>query len=443
MSTRVRFAPSPTGFLHVGNIRAALINWMLARKQSGSFILRLDDTDPERSKQEFADAIKTDLAWLGLTPDEEYKQSDRIEKYDAAAAKLKEMGRLYPCYETPEEIKFKASMQLKRGKPPVYDRAALKLTDEDRAKLEADGLTPHWRFKLNVPGRVEFQDLIRGKVSIDLASVSDPVLIRGDGSYLYTLPSVVDDLDLQISHVVRGEDHVTNSGVQTEIFEALGGKAPEYAHFSLFTAADGSGLSKRDSSLAIHHLRDDAGIEAMAVISYLAHIGTSDSVQAVWDVRDLVAAFDFSKFSRTPVRFDPEELLHLNAKLMHLMEFDDVKNKVTIEGFDADFWHAVRPNIEKLSDVADWWSVVHGSVDVDPDADPDYLTTAADLLPDGALDDGSWKKWTDAIKAATGRKGRDLFLPLRKALTGMDHGPEMHVMLALIGRERALERLKG
>ena len=442
MTVRVRFAPSPTGFLHVGNIRAALINVLLVKQKGGEFVLRLDDTDVERSTEEFANAIKDDLTWLGLNPDETYKQSDRFDKYNAAADKLKADGRLYPCFETPEEIKFKANMQLKRGKPPVYDRAALNLSADEISELVASGIAPHWRFKLDVPGKAEFRDKIRGEVSIDLASVSDPVLIRGDGSYLYSLPSVVDDMDMGITHVVRGEDHVTNSGVQIEIFEALGGHAPEFAHFSLFTSAKGDGLSKREGSLSVRSLRDEEGIEPMALLSLLARLGSSQDVTPELDMQALVDSFAFNKFSRSAVKFDVDELKHLNAKILHMMEFADVKDRVAHADFNDEFWQAVRPNLEKLDDVNLWWDVVYGAITPIAD-DSEFLTAALAVLPEGELNSDSWGAWTSAIKTATGRKGRELFMPLRLALTGQSHGPEMKLLLPLMGSSRVKARLNG
>jgi glutamyl-tRNA synthetase len=444
MTVRVRFAPSPTGYLHVGNIRAALINVLLKEQEGGEFILRLDDTDLARSTKEFAEAIKEDLAWLGLNPDEIYRQSERFEQYNAAAEKLKADGRLYPCYETPDELKFKANMQLKRGKPPVYDRAALKLTADEIANYEAKGITPHWRFKLNVPAKVEFNDFIRGNVSLDMASVSDPVLIRGDGSYLYSLPSVVDDLDMGITHVVRGEDHVTNSGVQVQIFEALGGDAPKFAHFSLFTSAKGDGLSKRDGALSVRSLRDEEGVEPMAILSLLARLGSSEAVKPETSLKPLVADFSFYKFSRGSVKFDVDELMHLNAKILHMTEFDTIKDRVDIEGFNVDFWQVVRPNLEKLSDVNFWWPVVYGEVKpVIAPEDVNFLADALKVFPSGQLTNDSWGELIAAVKEKSGRKGKQLFKPLRLALTGHSHGPEMKLLLPLMGADLAKARLQG
>jgi len=424
----VRFAPSP-----------------FAKGQQGKFILRIDDTDTERSTQEYEDGIRTDLTWLGLVWDDSFSQSKRFAEYDAAADKLREMGLLYPCYETADELDRKRKIALSRGRPPVYDRAALELSDEDKAKLEAEGRTPHWRFKLS-GGRVEWTDLVRGDQSIDTSSLSDPILIREDGSYLYTLPSVVDDIEAKITHVVRGEDHVTNSGAQIEIFKALGGTAPDMAHTPLLIGADGQGLSKRLGSLSMGELRAQ-GYEPMAVSSLLAKIGTSDNVEARETLGQLVAEFDFGKIGRAPARFDETELLSLNAAILHGLPFEAVKDRladVDPRAADEAFWTVVRENCSLLPDVAAWVETVFGEITPLVDAeDKDFVATAATLLPEGDLTGESWSQWANAVKAETGRKGRGLFMTLRKALTGQEHGPDMGALLPLIGRERALKRLQG
>ena len=439
----VRFAPSPTGRLHVGNVRTALINWLFARGQQGKFILRIDDTDTERSTKAYEDGIRTDLTWLGLTWDDSFSQSDRFAEYDAAAETLRGMGLLYPCYETADELERKRKIALSRGRPPVYDRAALELSEADRAKLEAEGRTPHWRFKLS-GGRVEWTDLVRGEQSIDTSSLSDPILIREDGSYLYTLPSVVDDIAAGITHVVRGEDHVTNSGAQIEIFKALGGTAPDMAHTPLLIGADGQGLSKRLGSLSMGELRAQ-GYEPMSVCSLLAKIGTSDNVEARDCLDQLAAEFDFGKIGRAPARFDEAELLSLNAAILHGLPFDAVKDRladVDPRAADEAFWSVVRENCSLLPEVAGWVETVFGDITPLVDAeDTDFVATAATLLPEGDLTGESWSAWTNAVKAETGRKGRGLFMTLRKALTGQEHGPDMGALLPLIGRDRALKRL--
>lgn len=441
-AVKVRFAPSPTGLLHVGNVRAALVNWLYARKSGGTFILRLDDTDAERSTDEFAEAIQTDLTWLGLDWDETFKQSGRLALYDAAAAKLRESGRLYPCYETAEELDMKRKIQRAQGKPPVYDRAALALSDDDRAALEAEGRRPHWRFRLEVPAIVEFEDLIRGHVHFDMGSLSDPVLLREDGSYLYMLPSVVDDMDMGITHVVRGEDHVTNSAVQVQIFAALGGAAPEFAHFSLLTSAEGGGLSKRGGALSVRELRDEEGLEPMALISLLAHIGTSESIEPFITVDPLVEGFDFAKFARNPARFDPHELEILNARILHATPFEAVRERLGLDDEDEAFWLAVRGNLKKLKDAGKWWEIIYEPIKPFVGG-RDFMIAALVLLPKEPWDENTWKEWTSAVKEETGRKGKDLFMPLRTTLTGRHEGPEMKALLPLIGRERVVARLQG
>lgn len=438
MSAVVRFAPSPTGRIHIGNARTAILNWLMAQKTGGQFVLRYDDTDTARSTQDFADGIAADIAWLGIRPARIEWQSKRFARYDEVADKLRAEGRLYPCYETAEELDRKRKRQEARKLPPVYDRAALKLTDEDRKKLEAEGRRPHWRFKLD--GRVvEWNDLIRGPQHIDTRSLSDPVLVREDGTYLYTLPSVIDDIDFGITHVIRGEDHVVNTAVQIEITEALGAKAPTYAHHSLLIGADGKGLSKRLGSLSIASMRE-GGLEPMAVVSHAALLGTSDNIHPCADCAELVEGFALDKLSRAPARFDEQELQHLNAKLLHHLPWDAVKDR--LPGDSEAFWLAVRGNIGKLSDAAAWREVVSGEVTPVVDAeDAAFIATARGLLPPEPWDATTWKTWTEAVKAATGRKGKPLFMPLRQALTGLDHGPELAQLLPLIGRQTALERL--
>lgn len=443
MSVRVRFAPSPTGRLHVGNIYIALNNWLFARQRSGSFLLRLDDTDIERSTAEFAAGIEADLSWLGLTWDVFARQTDRIAAYDEAAAKLKASGRLYPCYETAEELALKRKIQLGQGKPPVYDRAALKLSSEDRAKLESEGKQPHWRFKLD-SRRVDWTDLVRGPEHIDTSSQSDPVLIRVDGSYLYTLTSVVDDIDLKVTHVIRGADHVTNTATQIQIFEALGAVAPSFAHLPLLVDAAGEGLSKRIGSLSISDLRTQ-GLEPMALNAYLANIGSGEPLIAVSHLGDLVKAHDLAKFGKSSPRFDPAELLHHNARLVHLLPFAEARGHLSSLGLgdvDAALWDVARANVEKIEEVGEWQRICRGVI-TPQIIDPAFAAAAADVLPPEPWDVDSWKTWTEAVKAKTGRKGKDLFMPLRLALTGIEHGPEMRLLLPLIGREKTLRRLRG
>ena len=441
MSVTVRFAPSPTGRLHAGNIRTALVNYLFARQQGGDFILRLDDTDTARSTAEFARGIEEDLAWLGIVWGKLVHQSDRFERYADAVETLEAQGRLYPAYETPEELDLKRKRQLARGKPPIYDRAALQLTADDWARLEAEGRKPHWRFRLE-PGDVIWDDLVRGRQHVDAGSLSDPVLIRGDGTYLYTLPSVVDDIDLGVTHVIRGEDHVANTAPQIQLFEALGAKAPAFGHHNLLVGPEGQALSKRDRSLAIEGLRAE-GLEPMAVAIYAAIIGTSDSVAPHASLDELVEGFDFAKLSRAPARFDPHDLRLLNAKLLHALPFAAVAARLDAMGVGGGeaFWNAVRGNLAVLEDAKLWWRVVEGPLEPVIE-DRDLCLAAAKLLPPEPWNEETWPTWSAAVKAATGAKGKALFHPLRLALTGAENGPELKHLLPLIGRARALARLE-
>ena len=437
MSTIVRFAPSPTGRIHIGNARTAILNWLMSRKENGQFILRYDDTDVARSTQEYADGIATDMAWLGIVPDRVEWQSKRFGRYDDVVAEMKAKGQLYPCYETADELERRRKRQEARGGLRTYDRAALKLTAEERAALEAAGRKPHWRFKLD-HRVIEWDDLIRGPQHTDLASQSDPVLVREDGSYLYTLPSVIDDIDFGITHVIRGEDHVTNAGVQVAITEALGGKPPIYAHHSLLVGADGKGLSKRIGSLSIASMREQ-GLEPMAVVSHAALLGTSDNIHPCADIQELVDGFDLTKISRAPGRFDEKDLNQLNAKLLHMLPWNAVKHRLP-EQTEA-FWLAIRGNIEKFSETEFWDDIIQQDLKIDPAAeDVEFIATARTALPPEPWDGTTWKTWTDAVKAATDRKGKSLFMPLRMVLTGMDHGPELAALLPLIGRQKVLDR---
>lgn len=438
---KLRFAPSPTGLLHVGNARTALVNWLLARQLGGRVLLRLDDTDTARSKAEYAEALAEDLRWLGLDWDESFRQSDRGALYAAAAERLKAGGRLYPCLENEEELRSKRERQLRAGKPPVYDRAALSLTADQLARARANGKEPYWRFKLSHRS-VAWRDGVLGERQVKLPSLSDPVLIRADGTPLYTFTSVVDDLESGVTHVVRGEDHVTNTGVQLDLWEALGGdpQALAFAHLPLLTDADGGPLSKRLGSLSLRQLRRD-GIEPAALAGYLAALGTArDPVPGL--PAALVAGFRLDAISRSPARFDPRQLLALNRRWLHDAPFDAVQDRLP-EGAGEAFWLAVRGNLDLLTEARGWWQVVAGTVVPPPqEAERDYLGAALEALPPEPWDGGTWAAWTEALKAATGRKGKPLFLPLRLALTGEEHGPEMKALLPLIGRERTLLRLR-
>ena len=443
MTVRVRFAPSPTGRLHVGNIYIALANWLFARRENAVFVLRLDDTDRERSTAAFAQGIEEDLRWLGLEWQEKVRQSDRFASYDAAVARLKNAGRLYACYETPEELELKRKSQLQRHLPPVYDRAALKLTDEDRRRLEAAGHKPHWRFLLERTD-VRWDDLVRGPQHIDEASQSDPILVRAEGSYLYTLPSIVDDIELGITHVIRGADHVTNTGTQIQIFRALGAEAPHFGHLPLLADISGEGLSKRTGSLSIADLRA-SGIEALAIDSYLAHLGTVDRIEPKLRLEDLAEGFALNHYNAATPKFDLAELEHLSARVLHIMPFTSIADRLAglgLSGVDEPLWDAARANIGRLEDLREWIEVCRGRV-VPVIDDQSFASKAAALLPPEPWNGTTWAAWTTAVKDATGRKGKELFRPLRLALTGCDHGPEMKALLPLIGRTRAAARLRG
>ncbi len=435
-----RFAPSPTGRLHVGNIRAALHNWMWARRHGGRFVLRIDDTDADRSEERFVEAIRADLDWLGLTPDVQVRQSERFALYQRRFDALVAAGRIYPAYESAQELDLKRKILLGRGLPPVYDRAALALTDADRGRLAAEGVRPHWRFRLDHDAPLAWDDLIRGPQSFDPATMSDPVVRRADGSWLYMLPSAIDDIDLGISHVVRGEDHVSNTALQLQMFAAMDAAPPAFAHTALLTGAEGK-LSKRLGSLGVDHFREE-GIEPAAVRSLLARLGTSDAVEPVVDPAPLIAGLDFARFGRAPARFDEVELQQVNARIVHQLDHDAVADRLPA-GMGAAEWQAVRPNLSRVTEAADWWRVIEGPIDATPaEADRDYLAQAAQVA--ATLDWSAadiWSRLTTALKASSGRTGKALFLPLRRALTGLDHGPDMAALLPLIGRARTLARL--
>ncbi|RZJ94693.1 MAG: glutamate--tRNA ligase [Brevundimonas sp.] len=441
MTVKVRFAPSPTGKLHVGNVRTALVNWLFAKGQGGQFVLRIDDTDVARSTPEFEQGIEDDLRWLGLVWDQRENQSKRFDRYEAAAEKLKADGRLYACYETSEELDRRRKVQLSRGQPPIYDRAGLALTDAEKAAYEAEGRRPHWRFKLE-GRRVAWEDLARGHAEVDTASMSDPVLIREDGLFLYTLPSVVDDIDMGITHVIRGEDHVTNTGAQIEIFEALGGPTPGFAHMPLLVGEDGSALSKRLGSLSISDMRDQ-GYEPIAITSHLGRIGTSDPLDVAPSIEALGERFSFSKMGRSPARYDVADLDRLNAQALHGLSYADAQPRLAAAGADLGeaFWDVVRPNLQEFADVSEMARIVVGPV-TPVIEDAAFARAALDLLPE-VIDASAWSAWTQAVKEQTGAKGKALFMPLRLAITGQAHGPDMAMMAPLIGRERIAQRLAG
>ncbi len=455
MTVTVRFAPSPTGLIHIGNARTALFNWLFAKKHAGRFILRFDDTDVARSKKEYADATIADIEWLGIHPDAIEYQSRRLAYYDAAVERLKAAGLLYPSYETAEELELRRKIRLSRRLPPIYGREALKLTGEEKAAYEAEGRKPYWRFMLpnftttpleTTRTEIHWDDLVRGSETVDLASLSDPVLVRDDGTYLYTLTSVVDDIDLGMTHIIRGNDHVTNTGVQHALFQALGAEPPIFGHHNLLTATSGEGLSKRSGALSLDGLRR-SGIEPMAVASLAVLLGTSESVAAVPSMAELVDHFDPAATSKSAAKFDPAELQLLNHALLHHMEFKDAAPRLAALGIDNEvaerFWLAVRGNLDVFADAENWWRVIHEGPQEKPQLpseDREFVWAAFDLLPPEPWSDMTFKLWTDQVKAATGRKGRALFAPLRLALTGLSSGPELADLMPLMGREGILAR---
>jgi glutamyl-tRNA synthetase len=434
----VRFAPSPTGYLHVGNARAALVNFLFARRAGGRLLLRLDDTDVERGRPEFEQGIYDDLRWLGIEWDGQAAQSARFARYAEVAERLKADGRLYPCFEGEDELASKRAALVKRKLPPVYDRAALAMTAAQRAAAEANGKVPYWRFKLS-EGAVSWQDVVLGARTIRLGTVSDPVLLRGDGTPLYTFTSVVDDIDFAITDIIRGEDHVSNTAVQIDLFRALGGAVPRFAHLPLISGGDGEKLSKRIGSISLKSLRRD-GIEPAAITSYLARLGTHKD-PAPLTLGELAADFSLGDFGRSPPRFDARQLLALNAKYLHALDFETVRERLPA-GADAAFWLAVRGNLDMLSEARRWWDIVHGELSPHPLADAaPVLTAALASLPADSITPADWKPWVERIMQASGTKGRALFHPLRMALTGEAQGPEMAQLLPLIGHDRAARRL--
>ncbi|KAJ04073.1 glutamate--tRNA ligase [Sulfitobacter mediterraneus] len=434
--TVTRFAPSPTGYIHVGNLRTALMNYLIARKAGGTFILRIDDTDPERSKEEYVDAIKEDLTWLGLHWDRVERQSERLDQYHAAADDLRAKGRFYEAFETPTELDLKRKKQLNMGKPPVYDRAALALSDDEKNALRADRGDGVWRFKLDQE-RIEWNDGILGDISIDAASVSDPVLIRGDGQILYTLASVVDDTEMGVTHVVRGSDHVTNTATQIQIMQALGmGNVPNFAHHSLLTGPQGEALSKRLGTLSLRDLRAQ-GIQPYALLSLMARLGSSDPVELRTDMENLIEGFDINHFGSAPTKFDVQDLFPLTGRYLQQLPLEAVADEIAALGVPADqadrFWSVSRENISTLKDLSGWWAMFRDGADpVIEEGDEDFIKEAMAMLPDMPFDESTWSSWTAAVKEATGRKGRGLFRPLRLALTGQEHGPEMAAVMPLL-----------
>lgn len=441
MNVITRFAPSPTGMLHIGNARTALINWLYARANGGKFILRIDDTDLERSKPEYEKAIIKDLKWLGFDWDETFAQSSRMSKYEIVKEQLIKSGRLYECYETAEELEVKRKLQLAAHKPPIYDRAALSLTAEQKDKFKEQGRRPHYRFRMS-DSAIKWNDMVKGPMSYESSHIGDPILVRGDGTMTYMICSTVDDIEYNISHILRGEDHLTNTAIQIQIFEALGATLPSFGHLSLVHQREGK-ISKRVGGFEIASLRDIDGIEAMTINSFFATIGTSEPVKIFDNMKGLTRDFNITKFSKSPTTYLPEELDRLNHKLVISLEYNDIKDRLAEMGAEhitEDFWLAVRPNLQKLKELKDWWNICHHAPEVEG-LDREFLKEAAEILPEGKITQDTWSEWTKKVAVATGRSGKDLFMPLRLALTGMDHGPELKNLLPLIGRERILQRM--
>lgn len=446
----VRFAPSPTGYMHIGNLRTALLNRLFAdnlrfkTKEDVSFVLRMDDTDVERSKPEYEQAVYEDLKWMGISWDRLEHQSERLDRYRAVVEELKAKGRIYACYETAEELEYKRRRQRARGLPPVYDRAGMRLSEEEKRAYEAEGRRPHYRFVLEHK-ETSWDDLVRGRCAYNGEHLSDPVVVREDGTFPYMLPSVIDDMDFGITHIIRGEDHVTNTAVQIQMFEVLGGKIPVFGHPPLLTGREGK-LSKRLGSLSSRELRAE-GIEPMTIACLLARLGTPDPVVVCRDLDELAQVFDLSHFGRAQPHFDPDELFKLNPRVLHEMSSDDVNNRLKEEGMapvSKDFWKAVSANVSKIGDIADWADVCSAGRVFDLDAaDRDFCRSAAVFFPEEPVVEETFSEWTAVLKERTGRKGRDLFHPLRLALTGREQGPELKMLLPVLGREEILKRLQG
>lgn len=441
---KLRFAPSPTGLLHLGNTRTALINWLFARSHGGQFILRVDDTDLVRSKSEYAQQICEDMAWLGLAYDDFFRQSDRLDRYEAAAESLKKSGRLYPCYETKEELDLQKKIQISSGRPPLYNRAALALTDEDHATFEKKGIKPHWRFKMNA-GDIHWNDLVRGPVTFQGEHLNDPVLIREDGSPVYILASVVDDIESGVTHIIRGEDHVTNTAVQIQILEALTGQKNtiEFAHLALISGKQGEGFSKREGSLSLKELRAE-GLNPMAIHSLLAKLGTSDPIEPYTSLQEIINSFDIKKFGRSTPKLDPEDLWQMNEKILHLLPLEAVQDQLEImgaHGVTSFFWQHIQKNARLLSDVYEWWKICYEDHKFPVD-EKELMEIAEEVLPPEPWTVETMKQWTTALSLKTDLKGKSLFKPLRRALTGREDGPELKDLLLILGRSTVIKRLQ-
>ncbi len=443
---KLRFAPSPTGYLHVGNARTLLLNWFQAKKNNAEFVLRFDDTDQERSEDKYVDQIRTDLHWLGIDYSNELKQSDRLDLYARAAKTLKDSGRLYPCYETKNELDFKRKRQLSQGRPPVYDRAALRLSQEEIKEFEAEGSTPHWRFKLDQEASITWEDAAHGTLTFEAKHFSDPILLRENGAPVYTLSGVVDDLDMGITHIIRGDDHISNTAIQIQLMEALGGSGNDFifAHMPLLTGSDGGGLSKRLGSLGLKDLKEQQ-VEPMSILSYLGTLGNSSDAETYTSTEAFLEKFDLKNFGKSAPKFSMEDLERTNEKFLQLVSFDQIKERLNQLGFTnitPEFWLTIQGNLKYLTDVKELYDICYNNITPHVE-DQDYMATALNLLPETPWTTDTWKEWTCALKEKTGRKGRELFMPLRQALTAANHGPEMKNILPFIGPEKTMKRLKG
>ena len=439
---KVRFAPSPTGHLHIGNFRTALVNFLFARKEKGHFMLRIDDTDHERSTLEFEKAIIEDLSWMNLNWDSLEKQSTRLKRYDEVLETLLDKKRAYACYETADELSLKRKVQLSSGKPPVYDRSSLRLSDSEIADLKSKGKKPHYRFLLD-HSEVTWNDLVKGQGKYHMSSLSDPVILREDGRVIYTLASVVDDIDFEITHILRGEDHMTNSAAQIQLFEALGSIAPNLGHLSLLTDISGAGLSKRLGSLSLKDLRNE-GIHPMAISSLLSKVGTSDPVEIKKEIETIILYFDINKFGKSKSKFDKNELSILNSKIYQLIDFEEINedlNKMNIS-ITKEFWNLIRGNIALLKNVKDWWDICFGTIDSIIE-NQDFLDLALEALPIDQFNETTWSTWTKTISQETGKKGKELYMPLRLCLTGQNKGPEMADLILMMGRDKVIKRLSN
>jgi glutamyl-tRNA synthetase len=440
MSIITRFAPSPTGHLHVGNIRTAFINWLYAKKNKGKFILRIDDTDKERSKPEYVDSIKRDLEWLGLEWDAIYFQSERMDLYEEAKKKMIDSGRLYPCYESQEELEIKKKVLLSRNLPPIYDRSALKLNAEAKEKFKAEGVNPHYRFFMS-DKEITWEDGIRGHIHFDPKKISDPVLIRADGTMTYMIASVVDDIDLKITNIIRGEDHITNTAVHAQMFEALGAhQTPSFAHLALIKSKEGE-ISKRLGGFDIKTLREE-GIHPLAILSFFAKLGSSDAIEFRSDIQNLVDEFNLSKFGRAIVNYDLVELERINTKLTHDLSYEQAVKFLGSSKFDEKFWERVKHNIDKIKEVEVWWRICN-EVMTPINTDLEFTKLAAQLLPQGEWNEGTWNEWINKVKSESKKAGKELFMPIRLALTAMENGPELKILLPLLGYQKAFSRLTG